>query len=64
MQWEPWIETAVSYKELSESLRSRGYTNIPMSPSTMIDLRQMMVAAGVNKKRLPNQKIMLRKNKD
>lgn len=30
MQWEPWVETAGSVWELYESLRRRGYQNIPV----------------------------------
>jgi len=47
MYWEPWIESASSFKQLKQKLRSRGYRNLPMSgepirllssiPTKMID---------------------------
>ena len=32
MYWEPWIESADTYGDLVESLRKRGYTNVPVNP--------------------------------
>ena len=32
MYWEPWIEAADTYTDLVESLKKRGYTNVPVNP--------------------------------
>jgi hypothetical protein len=33
MMWEPWIETANSFSVLKQSLKNRGYTNLPLNGS-------------------------------
>lgn len=38
MLYEPWIESAKSYKELKERLQTRGYAQLPMGAMPMLNL--------------------------
>jgi hypothetical protein len=35
--WEPWIQSAEDYESLMESLRKRGFRNIPNSVSPLFE---------------------------
>lgn len=69
MLWEPWLEVADDYKALRESLRVRGYTNVPMHLS--ISKRQMTPSvvsrtekakqSAPNLRSVPNKKVMMRR---
>jgi hypothetical protein len=39
MLFEPWIQSANNYQELKESLKRRGYKNLPISMSPMHEPR-------------------------
>ena len=59
MDWELWIESASSFKELKQHLTKRGYKGMPMNDKPeLLDKKQ--VAMGALKK-LPNQKIMMKR---
>lgn len=34
--WEPWIQTAVTYESLKDSLKKRGYSDLPSNGQPMI----------------------------
>jgi lysylphosphatidylglycerol synthetase-like protein (DUF2156 family) len=38
MLYELWVESASSYQELKERLKERGYSNLPMGFSPMLNL--------------------------
>ena len=39
MLFEPWVQSASNYQELKESLKNRGYKNIPITMSAMHEPR-------------------------
>ena len=60
MQWEPWIESAPSFKDLLDKLRRRGYRRLPMCNKTEVDTPHKTVSEHVIRQ-LPNQKTMTRR---
>lgn len=60
MLWELWAETAKSYEELKDSLRTRGYTNVPLSGRTELSSFNLSTPI-VNQNALPRKRIMVRK---
>ena len=61
MLYEPWVETAKDYHELSQRLKGRGYSNIPMGAIPMLDLKSYSVAPIANTSNCNVVKTMLRK---
>ena len=61
MLWEPWIQSVTTFEEFRNSLKKRGYTNIPVSsqPEFIVSTVETQI---VNVSRLPQNKTMLRKN--
>jgi hypothetical protein len=61
MLWEPWIQSANSYDEFRANLKTRGYSNIPISsqpefaPSSVSEVT-------INNNYLPQIKTMIRKS--
>lgn len=43
MYWDLWIESAESYSKLKESLKKRGYYNIPLFSSPMFQIEHMVI---------------------
>ena len=60
MQWEPWIESAASIKELLDKLRKRGYRNLPTATRMEVDTPHNTISEHAIKQ-LPNQKTMTRR---
>lgn len=60
MLWEPWAETALTYEDLKNSLRTRGYTNIPVSGRTELSSYNLSTPT-INQNALPRKRIMVRK---
>jgi hypothetical protein len=58
MEWEPWVQTADDFTTLRAALRSRGYTNLPVSGQPEFTAS---VTQTVNVSYLPQVKTMLRK---
>ncbi len=58
MYWELWIEPAESYQNLKERLAYRGYTDLPMSSTPMIDLVR---GSAINTAQLPERRVMIQK---
>jgi hypothetical protein len=61
MLWEPWIETADNFEDLKDSLKGRGYTELPVSGQALFSRADFLSFPEVNVNRLPKQKVMLRK---
>lgn len=61
MLWEPWIQSVTTFEDFRNSLKKRGYTNIPVSsqPEFIVSTVETQI---VNVSRLPQNKTMLRKN--
>jgi hypothetical protein len=62
MLWEPWIETVETYEKLKESMKRRGYTNLPtysMPAVTEIEASNEVK----NTRKLSPPKTMIRKGK-
>lgn len=61
MDWEPFIEHANTYEELTLALLKRGYSNVPISPQPELSSSNLG-APTINSSSLPDKKVMLRKN--
>lgn len=61
MLWEPWIQSVTTFEDFRNSLKKRGYTNIPVSsqPEFIVSTVETQI---VNVSRLLQNKTMLRKN--
>jgi len=60
MMWEPWIEAATNYENLKAALKSRGYSNIPLSPQPELSSAKGVLT--VTTSALPKQNTMVRKS--
>ncbi len=64
LEWALVIETANSYEDLKKTLRGRGYRNVPGTFNTVLGMQKMMPRRPLaDVKRLPQQKVMLRKKR-
>ena len=61
MMWEPWIESADSYSDLRDALKTRGYSNIPVNPQPEFSPAATQKPV-VDTSSLPQRTTMLRKN--
>jgi len=59
-QWEPWIESAATWRDLQLQILKRGFGSVPvtdkpelLSPPNGVDMQRIL--------QLPNQKTMLRR---
>ena len=43
MYYEPWIESANSFKDLKSNLKKRGYSNLPITPGNMLNLNMVPI---------------------
>jgi hypothetical protein len=67
MLWEPWIESAKDFQDLKESLRERGYTDLPFrspvmhrhSRPSVVSEPDPIVTPDMSK--LPKQRVMMKK---
>lgn len=57
--WEPWIQTNESFDELKDSLKNRGYSDLPANGQPMIPTIPQII---VNINNFPKQKSMIQKN--
>lgn len=55
MLFEPWVQSANGFQELKESLKKRGYKNLPISPSPLHEARPVPINT---KKSTPKTKHM------
>ncbi len=63
MLWEPWVESADTYEDLKDSLRLRGYKNLPMSGQPEFTAANT-ASPVVNPNALPRRTVMVQKRKD
>lgn len=63
MLYEPWVETAEDYNELVSRLKGRGYSNMPMGASPLLDFKAYSVAPVANTSSCKISKTMIRKTK-
>ena len=63
MDYEPWIETAKDYNELSDRLRAKGYSNIPAGVMPLLDFHAYGSAPIADTSSCEVKKTMLRKMK-
>lgn len=61
MMWEPWMESAESYRSLREALKKRGYSALPISPTSVMRYKAFMDIPVANTDKVPGQKTMLKK---
>jgi len=64
MLYEPIMESANNYNELRERLKVRGYTNLPMGASQMINVLKYGRPPSANVSSVKSRKIMLQKRKN
>lgn len=64
MLYEPWVETASSYNDLRDRLKTRGYTNLPMGENPMLRLGGYSKAPMANTSDCEVVRTMIRKKKD
>ena len=62
MYWEPWIDTANSYRDLRDKLFSRGFKNLPLSSSPIIPVMNGSNYADTSS--MPKKEIMMRRVRD
>lgn len=60
MDWEPWIQTAESFKELRKSLYKRGYKHLPMHSTPKIIMPNLRNEINEPKKK-PRPRTMIRR---
>lgn len=63
MLWEPWIESAESYAQLSESLKKRGFTHLPMNERPLCDKATFSSTPTAKTSNLPKVKIMAQRKR-
>lgn len=61
MLYEPMIESASNFEELKNRLKAKGYTNLPMGGSPMLDLAGYVKAPMADTSSCQVQRTMLRK---
>lgn len=61
MLWELWIQSADSYNALIDTLRIRGFSNIPINPRLEFGPSNLQSPI-VNSSNLPNKKTMVRRS--
>ena len=59
MLFEPWVQSAKGFQELKESLKKRGYKNMPISPSPLHEARPV----SINTKPIPPKTKQIQTNK-
>lgn len=64
MLYHPRVESAVSYESLRQSLKARGYKNIPMGVAPLLHLSGYIKAPMANTSSCKVQRTMIRKRKD
>lgn len=63
MLWEPWIESAPTFDELRERLKTRGYTGLPLNGQPQFTRSDLLSPPQINVSNLPKPKKMVRRAK-
>lgn len=61
--WEPWIESAETFHDFRINLRQRGYKNIPMIDSPILNTTKS-TSPKINTANLPSRNVMIQKLKN
>lgn len=61
MMYEPWMESASNYASLRDQLKSRGYTNIPLTNLQEYGNTSRTTAPEIYTKNIPQIRTMVRK---
>jgi hypothetical protein len=63
MNFEPWLESANSYRELSENLKKRGFTNLSPGMTPIMDFSEYKNFPKANTSSCKVMKTMIKKIK-
>lgn len=63
MLYEPWIESAKDFEELKQRLKGRGFSNLPMGLSTILDLPAYGTSPKAETSSCKVQRTMIRKQR-
>lgn len=63
MLYEPWIESASSFEEIRSRLKERGFTDIPMGCTPLLDMEGYIKAPKADTSSCAIKKTMTRKKK-
>lgn len=63
LMWEPWIESAETFHDFRIALRKRGYRNIPMIDSPVLDTTKSKIFK-ISTVGLPQRNVMIQKSKN
>ena len=63
MLYEPWIESARDFEELKQRLKGRGFSNLPMGFSAILDLPAYGTAPKAETSSCKVQRTMIRKKR-
>lgn len=63
MLYEPMLETATDFNELRDTLRHRGYSNIPMGATPLLDFKAYAKAPMAETSSVKVRRTMIRKKK-
>ncbi len=61
MLYEPYIESASGYEELKNNLQARGFSNLPMGASMLLQMDGYVKAPIADTKTIEQVKIMIQK---
>lgn len=61
MAYEPWVESADSFEELKKNLKERGFTDLPMGGTPLLDMAAYVKAPVADTGSIPERKTMIRK---
>ena len=61
MDYEPWIESAVNFAEIENNLKARGYTNLPIGFTPLLNMQAYSKSPIVDLSSFSTRKIMLKK---
>ena len=62
MLYEPWVETANNFNELSSRLKGRGYSNVPMGAIPLLDFKAYSTAPVADTTSCKVTRTMIRKH--
>lgn len=63
MLYEPWLESATDFEELKTRLKGRGFTNLPMGATPLLDMAAYAKAPKADTSGCQVRKTMIRKAK-
>lgn len=64
MLYEPMVETAKDFNDLRQTLKHRGYSNIPMGATPLLDFKAYIKAPVADASSVKVRRTMIRKNRN